>query len=291
MKPQEVQALVTVAVAVLLGAALAAAGSAGGLSWHGWPVFALCGLVAYALQWVVFVPSYLARTEHWFDLTGALTYLTLAGFALWAGHGDARALLLAALVGLWALRLGAFLFLRVKQDGADRRFDSLKHSFPRFLMTWTLQGLWVYVTLAAALAALTGPVAVPLGPLAAAGAVLWAVGFAVEVVADAQKRAFRRDAANAGRFISTGLWAWSRHPNYAGEIVLWTGIALIAAEALSGWRWITLVSPLFVYALLTRVSGIPMLEARGRQRWGDEPAYQVYVKRTPVLWPRPPRAG
>lgn len=285
------QAWIGSVVAVLLGAGMAWAGSQGGLAWQGWPVFALCGVLAFAVQWVVFVPSFIGRTEHYFDLTGSLTYLALAGGALVAGHGDVRALLLAGLVAAWALRLGGFLFLRVKQDGADGRFDQIKHSFPRFLMTWTVQGLWVFLTLAATLAAMTGPQAVPLGPLAALGAVLWAIGFALEVVADAQKRAFRRDPANAGRFITTGLWAWSRHPNYAGEIVLWTGIALIAAETLSGWRWVALVSPLFVYALLTRVSGIPLLEARGRKRWGGDPAYQAYVARTPVLWPRPPRSG
>jgi steroid 5-alpha reductase family enzyme len=285
------QAWIGSAVAVLLGAGMAWAGSQGSLAWQGWPVFALCGLLAFTVQWLVFVPSFIGRTEHYFDLTGALTYLTLVGCALAAGHRDVRAVLLTLLVAAWALRLGGFLFLRVKQDGSDGRFDQLKHSFPRFLMTWTIQGLWVFLTLAAALGAMTGPVAVPLGPLAALGVVLWAIGFAVEVLADAQKRVFKRDPANAGRFISTGLWAWSRHPNYAGEIVLWTGIALIAAETLSGWRWLTLVSPLFVYLLLTRVSGVPLLEARARKRWGDDPAYRAYVQRTPVLWPRPPRAG
>jgi len=287
----DAQAWIGSAVAVLLGAGMAWAGSQGGLGWQGWPVFALCGLLAFTVQWLVFVPSFIGRTEHYFDLTGALTYLGLVAGALAVGHGDARAVLLAALVAAWALRLGGFLFLRVKQDGADGRFDQIKHSFPRFLMTWTIQGLWVFLTLAAALAAMTGPQAVPLGPLAALGAALWAIGFTVEVVADAQKRAFKRDPANAGRFITTGLWAWSRHPNYAGEIVLWTGVALIAAETLSGWRWLALVSPLFVYGLLTRVSGVPLLEARGRRRWGKDPAYQAYVQRTPVLWPRPPRAG
>lgn len=285
------QAWIGSVVAVLLGAGMAWAGSQGGLSWRGWPLFAWCGLLAYTVQWLVFVPSYMGRTEHYFDLTGSLTYLALVLSALAAGQGDARSVLLALLVAVWALRLGSFLFLRVKQDGSDGRFDQLKHSFPRFLMTWTIQGLWVFLTLAAALAAMTGRQAVPLGALAVVGMALWLVGFMVEVVADAQKRAFKRDPANAGRFIHTGLWAWSRHPNYAGEILLWTGIALIAAETLSGWRWLTLVSPLFVYLLLTRVSGVPLLEARARKRWSDDPAFQAYTARTPVLWPRRPRMG
>ena len=116
-------------------------------------------------------------------------------------------------------------------------------------------------------------------------------GFSIEIVADRQKSAFRADPANAGRFISSGLWAWSRHPNYFGEIVLWFGIAILAWPALAGWQLATLVSPLFVYVLLTKGSGIPPLETRAEERWGDDPAYRAYVERTPVLWPRPPRSS
>lgn len=111
-------------------------------------------------------------------------------------------------------------------------------------------------------------------------------GFAVEVVSERQKRRFRQDPANAERFITTGLWAWSRHPNYVGEIVLWVGIALIAIPALSGWQFITLISPLFVYLLLTRISGIPPLESRALKRWGKDPVFRAYMARTPVLFPR-----
>ena len=193
------------------------------------------------------------------------------------------------MVVVWASRLGAFLFRRVKRDGRDGRFDTIKTDPLRFFMTWTLQGLWVLLTLACALAIITGTEREPFGVLAVVGTVIWGIGFAIEVVADRQKSAFRRDSSNEGRFITTGLWAWSRHPNYFGEITLWVGIAVIAVPVLSGWRWVTLVSPLFVIVLLTRVSGVPMLEARAKQRWGDEDAFQAYTATTPVLIPRPPR--
>jgi steroid 5-alpha reductase family enzyme len=168
----------------------------------------------------------------------------------------------------------------------DERFDTIKPSFSRFLMAWTLQGLWVFLTLSAALAAMTSTTPAPLEPLGVAGMVVWTVGLAIEAVSDRQKRLFRQDPANAGRFITTGLWAWSRHPNYFGEIVLWLGIALIAFPALSGWQYVTLISPLFVYFLLTRVSGIPPLESRAEERWGNDPEFRVYKARTPALFPR-----
>jgi steroid 5-alpha reductase family enzyme len=143
--------------------------------------------------------------------------------------------------------------------------------------------------MACALAIITGTERRSIGWVAVAGIVVWVTGFAIEVVADQQKSAFRRDPANQGRFITSGLWAWSRHPNYFGEITLWTGIAIMAVPVLSGWRWVTLISPVFVFLLITRVSGIPMLQARAEKRWGDDEDYQRYVRTTPVLIPRPPR--
>jgi steroid 5-alpha reductase family enzyme len=281
--------LATIVVAVLIGAGMAVAGSTGGIRLGGWPVFALCAVLAFGINWVAFVPAYLGRTERFYDLTGTLSYLSVMALALLAGSGSTLSILLAVLVAVWAVRLGTFLVLRIRKDGSDGRFDAIKVDPLRFLMSWTLQGLWVLLTAGAALAAMTTEADAELGPLTAAGLVVWAVGFAIEATADAQKRAFRRDPANRGRFIRSGLWAWSRHPNYFGEITLWVGIALIALPALSGWQLLTLVSPLFVTVLLTRVSGVPLLEARGRKAWGDEPEYREYVAQTPVLVPRPPR--
>lgn len=281
------QSVAVIGVVVAAAAGLALAGSDGGCSLFGVPAFALAGVLAFAVQWLAFVPAYRAQTEHYFDLTGSLTYITLVLFALTVG-GDGRSLLLAVLVLAWALRLGTFLFQRVSESGGDRRFEKIKPDFWQFLMTWTLQGLWVFVTLAPALAAMTSTRQIPLGAFAVAGVALWLTGFLIEVLADAQKRRFRKDPRNAQRFITKGLWAWSRHPNYFGEIVLWCGVALISLPALQGWQLLTLLSPLFVYVLLTRISGIRMLDAQARRRWGDDPEYQAYRRRTSRLLPRPP---
>ena len=203
---------------------------------------------------------------------------------------DPRALLLALLVGVWTLLLGTFLYSRIRSEGVVRRFAALKPDLARFLLTWTLQGLWVLLTVSCALAAITATSARPVGAVAALGTTVWIAGFAIEAIADRQKRAFRADPANHDRFISTGLWAWSRHPNYCGEILLWIGVALVALPALSGWALATLVSPVFVYVLLTRISGIPLLESRSDAKWGNAPEYQAYKARTPALWLRPPAA-
>ena len=288
MRKATVQAVLSIPLILLVAAALAWAGSQGGQRVGAVPVFALCGAFCFALNWLVFVPSYVAHTERYFDLTGSLTYLGAVACGVALGSRDPRALLLAVLVGIWALRLGSFLFRRIRREGVDRRFDALKLDFLRFLLTWTLQGLWVFLTVSCALAAITAGAVEPLGPLAALGAIVWIAGFAIEATADRQKAAFRVDPANRDRFIATGLWAWSRHPNYCGEIVLWIGIALIALPALAGWQLVTLISPAFVYVLLTRISGIPPLEARSDTKWGDDPDYQAYKARTPVLWLRPP---
>jgi steroid 5-alpha reductase family enzyme len=147
------------------------------------------------------------------------------------------------------------------------------------------------LTLACALAAMTTSQPKRLGIFALVGSLVWAAGFALEIRADHEKTRFRSDPNNRGRFIESGVWAWSRHPNYFGEITLWLGVALIAFPVSQGWQLATLISPIFVFVLLTRISGIPLLEARARKRWGDDPAFREYCERTPALVPRPPRSG
>jgi steroid 5-alpha reductase family enzyme len=279
-----------VAGSLAVAAAVGFAGSWGGPRLGAIPVFALCVALAFAINWLVWIPASLWRTERFYDLTGSVTFVAVTALALVAtrapgGAASVWRVVLAAMVVVWAVRLGSFLFIRVRRDGSDGRFDKIKVHPLAFLATWTLQALWVSMTVAAALAAIT--VADGLGGVwATLGVIVWLIGFAIEVVADTQKRRFRADPANAGRFISTGLWSRSRHPNYFGEILLWSGVALMAVPTLSGWRWVVLISPVFVWLLLTRVSGVPLLEARAAARFGDDLAYGAYVKHTPVLVPR-----
>tara|TARA_R110002072_G_scaffold59158_4_gene150729 strand:+ start:562 stop:1428 length:867 start_codon:yes stop_codon:yes gene_type:complete len=280
------QSLIGTIVGLVVAILIALAGSQGGVELGSIPLFALCAAFSIGVQWIVFVPSLMARTEHYYDLTGSLTYISVTLFALVAaGQFDPRSVLVATLCVAWAGRLGSFLFFRVKKDGFDRRFAKMFDVPMWFFMTWTIQGLWVVVTLAAGLAVLTSE-AVPLDSWAIAGAIIWLIGFGIEVIADSQKSTFRKE--NKGEFITTGLWSWSRHPNYFGEIVLWLGIAVIAVPVLSGWQWATMISPIFVIVLLTQISGVKMLERSGQKRWGDNEQYQQYLRKTSVLVPMPP---
>jgi steroid 5-alpha reductase family enzyme len=283
-------ALIVLPVVVLVAAAVALAGSSGGATVGGVPVFALCVALVFVVQWAAFVPAYLLQTERFYDITGSLTYITITVLAVvLSPAADARSVLLLVLVAIWAVRLGSYLSMRIRRSGKDERFDAIKSSLPRFLSAWTLQGLWVSLTLSAALAAITTSAREDLGVVSYVGLAVWVVGFTFEAVADLQKSRFRADPANRGRFISTGVWAWSRHPNYFGEIVIWVGVFVIAAPVLNGWQWIGILSPVFVTLLLTRVSGIPLLEKRAERQWGGSSEYEAYKARTPVLVPRPPR--
>ncbi len=281
------RALVGIPLTVALGALLALAGSHHGATLGGFPLFALAVLTAFVVQWVAFVPAFARQTEAFFDLTGSFTYVGVTvGLIALTPHRDARAVILAALVVIWALRLGPFLFRRVRRAGSDDRFDEIKPSLPRFLTVWTVQGLWVTFTAMAAWVGITSNQRADLDAFAVVGVLVWATGFALEVVADLQKSRFRADPANKGRFISTGLWSRSRHPNYFGEILLWLGVAIVAVPVLTGWQWVVLASPVFVAFLLTKVSGVPLLEQKADARWGGQPDYEEYKRTTPVLVPR-----
>ena len=278
-------------VIAIIALVITGSGSWGGLMFYSLPVMAWAVLGIFALQGLGFVPAFLYQTERYYDLIGSLTYISaIALVLLCSGEVGLRQMLIAFFILIWAARLGSFLFSRIARDGGDSRFDKIKPSALLFFRTWMLQGLWVTVTAGAALAALSSGRSVPLNIVDGIAIALWLSGFAVEVIADRQKRQFRQ-AQGSDAFITTGLWSLSRHPNYFGEIILWTGIALLTFPVLDGGQYLTLVSPLFVYLLLARISGIPLLEHKANRRWGNDPAYITYRENTPALVPRLRKPG
>ena len=284
--------LAFILLAVGLPLAVTGLANPSGATINGWPAAPTLALGAFVIQWLAFIPARLLQTERFYDLTGSATYIAVTlGAVVTASESTGAQKLIAIMIFIWAGRLGSFLFRRIHAAGGDQRFDQIKISSSRFFVAWTLQGTWVVMTSCAAVAAILSPEQPPLGFVYIVGALMWVTGFVIEVIADRQKSRFREDPANGGQFICTGLWAHSRHPNYFGEILLWSGITMMAVPYLSGSQWIVVVSPLFVYALLTRISGIPTLAKRGQQLWGEDPAYQAYLSNTPRLFPRLFRPG
>ena len=267
-------------------------GSVGSLVLNGYPLFILCACIPFIIHWIVFIPSMIKQTEHYFDLMGSISYVMTCVVSLYlvalSTDLSLRSIIIASLITIWAIRLGSFLFLRVKREGRDNRFNVMKTKFWWFLFTWTLGGLWVFVTMCAGLAAITSGKNVDLfsHPLDIIGLSLWLIGFVTEVIADNQKSRFRSNPDNANNFINEGLWKRSRHPNYFGEITLWLGITLMALPVLVGLQLITLISPIFVYILLTKISGVSMQEARAKKKWKDNEEYNDYLQNTPMLIPR-----
>jgi len=242
-------------------------------------------LFAFIIQWILFIPAYLFQTEKFFDISGSFTYIFVITYTLCLSYNSSGInygnILLSSFIIIWAIRLGSFLFFRIKKDGEDKRFRSIKPSPTRFFMTWSLQGMWVSICSACALAGIANGIIV--NSLFYFGAFIFVLGFIVEIIADNQKTKFRKDPANKDKFIDSGLWSYSRHPNYLGEITLWLGVSIMSLSSLTGWQLITLVSPIFTYVLLVYISGIRILEARGGKKWGHLDSYQEYIKNTPTL--------
>ena len=247
-------------------------------------------ILAFLIQWVAYIPAYTFQTEKFYDLTGTLTYLTVVWFTYMlsnsAGELKIGNLILALLISIWAVRLGSFLFLRIHKAGEDKRFRTIKPSASQFFMTWTLQGFWVSICSMCALTAISSEIGVITNIFFYIGFALFLIGFSIEIIADNQKNTFRSFEENKDKFITTGLWAKSRHPNYFGEIMLWTAIALIALPSLGGAQYLTLISPVFTYILLVHISGVRMLEDMGNKKWGHLEEYKNYKDKTPRIIPK-----
>ena len=242
-------------------------------------------LIAFLIQWVLFIPAYIFQTEKFYDLSGSLTYISVVSFCFYSNYESSRInlgnIIISSLIIMWAVRLGSFLFIRIKKAGEDIRFREIKKSPSRFFMTWTLQGMWVSLCSACALAGIAN--GIEINSYFYTGIIVFIIGFTAEIIADNQKSKFRKDPNNRDKFISSGLWKHSRHPNYLGEITLWLGISIISFSSLAGWQLITLISPIFTYLLLVYVSGIRILDYNGNKKWGHLDSYKDYRKNTPRL--------
>ena len=244
-------------------------------------------IISFVLQWTLFIPAYFFQTEKFYDISGSINFILIVIYIYYYNyiiHGfNLGNLILSFLIFIWAIRLGIFLFLRIQNDGEDKRFRSIKPSMSKFFMTWTLQATWVSICSLCALTGISSDNGIIINNLFFIGLIFFVVGFFLEVVADSQKTKFRKNPKNKNTFINSGLWAYSRHPNYLGEISIWTGISIISFSSLSNLQFVTLISPIFTYVLLVYVSGVRLLEASGHEKWGHLKSYKEYIKKTPRL--------
>jgi steroid 5-alpha reductase family enzyme len=240
--------------------------------------------ISLLINLCLFLVAFRFKTDRLTDISYALTFVLLSSYGLFSCHPTTYHLVLFALVCLWAARLGGFLLYRVWKKKKDKRFDEMRNSFWKFGRFWLGQGLTVWVVLLPALMALHWHNAM-LGKFSWLEIGLWLGGLAIEAVADWQKYKFSTQNSNKGTWIQEGLWKYSRHPNYLGEIMVWVGIYLFTFNALSvKGRLVGLISPLFIIAILLCVTGIPILEKSADARWGKDKKYQDYKHRTSILF-------
>ncbi|MDB9884910.1 DUF1295 domain-containing protein [Candidatus Marinimicrobia bacterium] len=278
-------------ICILIAFLVSIAAAQNGALYNNYPISIICMALSFIIHWLVFIPSFFYKTEKFYDITGTVAYMSIlitTAYLLSIIKNEVvllRSILSIIFVMIWAIRLGAFLFTRVIKVGEDKRFEDAKKSFSKFLMFFNISALWVFLTIVNVLTMIINNSDSITDIFFIIGFSIAIIGLIIEVVADRQKRKFRMNISNKGEFIKSGLWSISRHPNYFGEILIWLGISFSTLPILSGWQFITLISPIFVILLLTKVSGINLLETVADEKWGLDKNYQDYKEKTSVLIP------
>lgn len=245
----------------------------------------ITALFSLGFNLVMFIPAFIYKTDKLTDISYALTFFAVSIFSYFRSSRDiVHAILLAAVVA-WSIRLGSFLYIRILRMKRDRRFDDKRDNFFKFLGFWIIQGITVpVVMLSSVLVFSSGSTSINF--ISYLGLVIFVLGLLIEAVADKQKFDFSGDPKNKDKWIDSGLWGVSRHPNYLGEMMVWSGLYLFGIASLSGISvWIAALSPVYIASLILFVSGVPLLEKSADKKWGTDKAYQAYKKRTPVLVP------
>lgn len=233
----------------------------------------------------MFIPAFIWKTDKLTDISYAVTFVIVALYGFLFGGITTASVVLFSMITLWAVRLGSYLLVRIHKIGKDNRFDEMREHFWRFFRFWLLQGVSVWVVLLPSMLFFHNSIQT-IPPYAYIGLLLWLTGLTIEAVADMQKFRFINDPQNKGKWIDSGLWKYSRHPNYFGEILLWAGVYIFTLFGLGVVEsWIGAIGPLYIASLILFVSGIPLLEKGAEERWGDQDAYQAYKKKTSILIP------
>lgn len=247
-------------------------------------------LVSLGVNAAFFAVAASRRTDVVTDLSYSLSFAVLAIVLPFVGAHEPLQLAASAMVLIWAIRLGWYLFRRILLIKVDHRFDEMREKPLLFARFWFLQALSVAVIMLPVSYLLGRDAAPDFGLWAVAGTAIWLVGLVIEAAADAQKSAFKNKNGGRNDFTTSGLWRYSRHPNYFGEMLVWWGLFVFAVPFLHGAAFAVVIGPVVITLLLLFGSGIPLLERSAEARYGDDPAYREYKRRTSILVPLPPRS-
>lgn len=250
-------------------------------------IFLQSGIIVLAYMHLWFLIAYLKRDNGIVDVAWGLGFVVLA----WCNYATlpnthARALLLAMLTTIWGVRLALHIGIRnAARTEEDFRYRNWRKQWGKnwvwrsYLQVFILQGFFMYIIALPLIIAFGQPMQAPLGWLDAVGVLVFGIGFLFEAIGDYQLLRFKNNPHNKGKIMTIGLWRYTRHPNYFGECVLWWGIFIVAIGA--GWWCLSLISPVVLTWLLTRVSGVPMLEHKYR----NNPQFAEYCRQTPAFLP------
>ncbi len=245
-------------------------------------------LVIVLLQIIFFIYAALRKTDKVTDLSYGLTFVVAVLFAYLINieYVSIFKTVLLILVSLWGIRLSTYLFIRILKTGKDKRFDGVRENFKRFASFWLLQAVSIFIILLPTTYILITKETMSLNWISNIGLVIALLGILIEGIADSQKFIFKNKVENKGKWINTGLWKYSRHPNYLGEIMMWVGVFIYGIVYINGIELLTILSPIYITFLLVSVSGIPTLEREYDKRYGEDKEYQEYKKKTGKLLPK-----
>lgn len=249
--------------------------------------FILLALALFGWSVLWYVIALINKRNDVADVAWGLGFVFLAWLSFYLSGGSDRALLVNALVTMWGLRLSWHIHSRNHGNPEDFRYAQWRREWTNFylrsfLQVFLLQGFFLFV-IAWPVMFINLAVPATFQWLDMLGIVVWLIGFLFESVGDYQLKQFKNNAANRGKIITTGLWRYTRHPNYFGDAVQWWGIFLIACAIPGGW--VTVASPLLMTYLLRYVSGVPMLE----RKYAGNSAFEAYKKKTSIFFPLPPK--
>jgi steroid 5-alpha reductase family enzyme len=244
-------------------------------------------IAALGINILMFLPAYFFRTDKLTDISYAITFVIVASYGLFVSKINLFSLVLWLMIFFWAARLGSYLLIRIHKIKKDDRFDGRRENFWNFLKFWILQGTTVFVVLLPSSLFFINRVSI-LSNYAFIGVLIWIIGLIIETISDLQKYRFINNPKNKGKWIDKGLWKYSRHPNYFGEITLWIGVYIYTLFGLNTIQSIVgAIGPLYIASLIIFVSGLPMLEKKADARWGNDKNYQKYKSKTSILIPLP----